>query len=129
MSISQPKDVEIKAGNLRVKISWAQNFAAKWNGRFERAQKMFDSECLKLCDPLVPMDTGTLKNSAPLASKIGKGELIWQARYAKRMYYNPQYNFQKTHHPQAGGRWGERMIAANLQHLQQFAEGALGGKK
>ena len=39
MSISQPKDVEIKAGNLRVKISWAQNFAAKWNGRFERAQK------------------------------------------------------------------------------------------
>lgn len=126
MGIEQPKDVEIKAGNLRVKITWAPNFAAQWNGRFERAQRMFDSECMRLCDPLVPMDSGTLKNAAPLASKIGKGELVWQAPYAKRMYYNPQYHFRGA--PQRGGRWGERMIAANLQHLQQFAEGALGGK-
>lgn len=42
-------------------------------------------EALRLCDPLVPFDTGVLKQSAHIAD--GGETIVWEQPYAKYQYY------------------------------------------
>lgn len=67
-------------------------------------QKMIDSEVLRLCDPLVPFDTGALLDSGISHTKIGSGEVIYQTPYARRQYYIPM-----THYEGRTDYWFEHM--------------------
>ena len=40
-------------------------------------------------------------------SDFEKGKVIWQTPYARRLFYNPQYNFSKDANPNARGLWAE----------------------
>lgn len=84
-----------------------------------RVQKYIDSEVLRKCDPYVPMDTGELKRSGIRHTKIGSGEVRYRTPYARRLYYNPQYNFQGA--PMRGGKWFER---AKNNHRDEILRGA-----
>ncbi|MGH1117209.1 minor capsid protein, partial [Bacillus paranthracis] len=33
--------------------------------------------------------------------------LVWNTPYARRLYYNPHYNFSKDENPYASGLWFE----------------------
>ena len=91
----------------------------------KKGQVAFDEQVLKDSNNYAPMDTGNLINSSLTASKIGEGRLIWDTPYAKRLYYNPQYNFSKDKNPQAGGLWYERAKAQHLNEWQKVAEEAI----
>lgn len=86
-----------------------------------RVQKFIDLECLRLCDQLIPMDTGNLKKLGESATIAGTGKVRWEGPYARRLYYHPEYNFSHEKNPQAGAYWFDRMKA---QHKKQILEGA-----
>lgn len=57
----------------------------------------------------MPFDTGNLQNESTYVddSKADSGEvsLVSTTPYARRLYYNPQFNFRTDKNPNAGGRW------------------------
>lgn len=60
---------------------------------------------------VVPRDTGTLQNEAFFVdmsqSKQGKVTLVHSTPYARRLYFHPEYDFQKDENPNAKGLWFE----------------------
>ena len=83
-----------------------------------RVQQYIDTQCLQLCGPMIPKDTGALINSGITNTKIGSGEVIWSTPYARRWYYMPA-NFQES--PERGNYWFDRMKA---QYKDKILEGA-----
>ena len=93
-------------------------------------QKVIDSEVLRRCDPYVPFRTGALKKSGILGTKIGSGEVVWNAVYANRNYYtNAGRGKQGTASGGLRGKfWFERMKADHLPDIIKTAKEAAGGK-
>lgn len=60
---------------------------------------------------VVPFDTGNLQNESFFVdtsqSKAGKVTLAHSTPYARRLYFHPEYNFQKHENPNAKGLWFE----------------------
>lgn len=60
---------------------------------------------------VVPRDTGHLQNEAFFVdysqSKSGIATLTHSTPYARRLYYHPEYDFQKTENSNAKGEWFE----------------------
>lgn len=58
-----------------------------------------------------PFDTGNLQNESTFVdcsdSSKGKVTLVSNTPYARRLYYHPEYNFQKDENPNARGNWYE----------------------
>lgn len=54
---------------------------------------------------------GTLQNEKHFAdtsqSKNGKASVCVEGPYARRLYFHPEYNFDKGENPYAGGKWFE----------------------
>lgn len=57
----------------------------------------------------MPFDHGDMQNNMTSVdmSNIGKGAVVIKttAPQARRLYYHPEYNFQKGKNANAGGRW------------------------
>ena len=57
----------------------------------------------------MPFDTGNMQNSQTSAdtskSSSGKVSIITDTPYARRLYFHPEYNFQKGKNPSAGAGW------------------------
>lgn len=71
------------------------------------AQKYVDSEVIRLMEPYTPLKDGVLRSSPQGQSQIGSGKINQQTRYARRLFYNPQYNFNGA--PRRGGDWFGKM--------------------
>lgn len=60
---------------------------------------------------VVPFDTGNLQNESTFVdySNSGRGScsIVSSNPYARRMYYHPEYNFDKTENLNARGKWFE----------------------
>ena len=58
---------------------------------------------------VMPFDTGHLEEDATFVdysnSKDGKATLVSSTPYARRLYYHPEYRFQKGENPNAKGKW------------------------
>lgn len=57
---------------------------------------------------IVPFDVGTLQNSGSVDcndSNKGSVKVSFSTPYARRLYYHPEYNFQKEGNPNARGKW------------------------
>lgn len=58
---------------------------------------------------VMPFDTGTMQNDSTFVddSKAESGEvsIVTSTPYARRLYFHPEYNYQRTHNRAAGGRW------------------------
>lgn len=80
----------------------------------EEKQVKLDEVVLKDSNFYIPRDTGNLEDAGRIGSQIGKGVLIWDVPYAKRLYWNPQYNFSKDSNPNARGKWFEEAKAIRL---------------
>lgn len=80
---------------------------AKRNDATKAAQMQLDQDVLKDSNYYIPKAIGTLEGSGIRASEIGKGKVIWDTPYSRRLYYNPQYNFSKDKNPNARGLWFE----------------------
>lgn len=50
-------------------------------------------------------------------SKRGKVKLISSTPYARRMYFHPEYNFNKSENPNAQGNWLEAWISGKNKNF------------
>lgn len=92
-------------------------------------QRYIDSECLRLCDPLVPKDTGALKQSGIAHTQVGSGEIRYRTPYARRWYYMPA-DFQEGEgkaNPWRGNYWFERMKNDHKDKILAGAKKIAGG--
>src|SRR5690554_5567507 len=105
-----------------------KRIAPKISKVVQKAHFTLDQQVLKDSNNYAPMDTGNLINSSINASKIGDGQLIWDTPYAKRLYYNPQYNFSKDKNPNAGGLWFERAKSKHQRDWEEAARRAVRGR-
>ncbi|MBQ7775299.1 MAG: hypothetical protein IJ379_05200 [Lachnospiraceae bacterium] len=57
----------------------------------------------------MPFSKGTLQNESTFIDdaevKNGSVYLVSSTPYARRLYYHPEYHFDKSENPNAGGRW------------------------
>ena len=57
----------------------------------------------------MPFDTGELQNRSTFVDdkkkSQGKVSIVSSTPYARRLYFHPEYNFQKDKNPNAGGMW------------------------
>jgi len=65
-------------------------------------------------DQRMPFDTGHAQNESTFVddTDIGMGHvyIITDTPYAAKIYFNPQFNFQKGKNANAGGEWWEDFI-------------------
>jgi hypothetical protein len=101
----------------KVKVEFYNMMAtiARLEGQLDKAQKWLDNEVLKDCQPYVPMRSGNLMNSGVTGTTIGKGEVVYNAPYARRMYYGTHFKFSKAKHPQACAQWFEKAKSVNSE--------------
>ena len=68
---------------------------------------------------VMPFDTGNLQNESTFVdysnSGSGKVTLVSSTPYARRLYYHPEYNFQKNENPKAGGEWYNNWLPGGKQ--------------
>lgn len=92
----------------------------------EYVKKLMKEALLETADALksdleqsqtMPFDTGALQNRSTFVddSKKNKGivTIVSDGPYARRLYFHPEYNFQKTKNRNAGGIWFEPYINGN----------------
>ena len=97
--------------NSRVRLNMPQI------NRLERAQitalgqtaEALHTEVLQA--QVFPRDTGHLQGESTFIdysqSNQGKVTIVSSTPYARRLYFHPEYDFQKTANPHAKGRWYE----------------------
>jgi len=60
---------------------------------------------------VMPRDTGVLQNESTFVdyseASSGKILIVSSTPYARRLYFHPEYNFQKDENPNARGKWYE----------------------
>lgn len=65
----------------------------------------------------MPFDTGALQDRKTdkddSKKNSGTVSVVSDGPYARRLYFHPEYNFQKTHNKNAGGMWFEPYINGN----------------
>lgn len=58
---------------------------------------------------VVPRDTGNLQNESMFVdtseSANGKVSIVHSTPYARRLYFHPEYKFNKSENPNAKGKW------------------------
>lgn len=93
-----------------------------------RVQQEVDDTFMKGVEPFTPRDEGWLYDSAEEKTVVGSGEIIFDADHkARRLYYNPEYNFNEKGGSEdggigRGGYWAERYIQnGGLEQIERVA--------
>lgn len=74
---------------------------------------------------VMPFDTGNLIDNTfadYTYSKIGRARIVSTTRYARRLYFHPEYHFQTYENPFAGGEWFNPWLPGGL--YEDFAQKA-----
>lgn len=78
---------------------------------------------------VMPFDTGNLQNESTFVDysnvKNGTATLVSNTPYARRLYFHPEYHFQKDENPNAKGKWLEDWCLGGNQ--EEFAQNAYKG--
>jgi hypothetical protein len=88
--------------------------------KIDKVQAVLDAQVLKDSNYYIPKRDGDLERSS-LSSPIGKGVLIWDAEYAKRLYHGEGFNFSKDPNPNARAKWFEAAKAVRLKEWEAVA--------
>lgn len=69
---------------------------------------------------IMPFDTGELQNRKTFVDdskkKAGKITIVSDGPYARRLYFHPEYKFQKTKNKNASGMWFEPYISGDKKN-------------
>lgn len=107
--------------NVKLKID-PRKIGNNINNAVQKAQVVLDEQVLKDSNYFIPTDTTELRNSSIRSSKVGEGLIRWDTPYARRLYYNPQYNFSKDKNPNAQGLWFEEAKARHNADWEKAAQ-------
>lgn len=114
-----PPGVKESGQNTEFIFEYSPNTGRYYSYNFTQAQRVVDSEVLRYCSPYVPFDTGQLNQSGTRSTVIGSGEVVYSTPYARRLYYNPQYNFQGG--PMRGAYFFQRMVVDHGEDIRRTA--------
>ena len=92
-----------------------------------KVQMAIDNAVASYCMMYTPYRTGTLARS-PFTYEMGIGAVVYDTPYARRLYYNPGFNFNRTINSMAGAYWFERMKADHAEDIRQEALKVARGK-
>lgn len=106
-------NVNVQMGDIAGKVNNATSFA----------QYALDQQVIKDCNYYIPFDTGNLERSALQSSQ--PGQIVWDTPYAKRLYYNPQFNFSTDKNPNARGMWFDEAKAVHSNEWTAVAQRAV----
>lgn len=109
-----------KDGIVEARLKWNQGFGARYRKSFSTAQDYIDAECLRLCEPKVPMDTKTLIKSGILCTYIGSGEIRYKTPYARIVYRDKKRKYHGA--PERGPLFFARMKQQHSTHLRNMAK-------
>ncbi len=132
MKIETPRGKVIQTKSGKAKLIWADDFQPNREAQIDKAQAFVDSEVLRLSNPYMPMQQGILQKSGILGTKIGSGEVVYNAPYARYQYYGkvmvgraPKQLTDKdlTYHgaPMRGALWFERMKSDKKEQILRGA--------
>lgn len=140
MRIETPRGVLIKTQNGTVKLTWNPSFVDIWEGRYTEAQTYVDNAVLRYNSRYIPFRTGFLNQSGILGTVPGTGLVVYNAPYARYMYYGkvmrdkdgralfgmaPKHVTEQPiqYHgaPQRGAFWFEKMKAAHKDTILRGA--------
>src|SRR5690554_6475695 len=107
--------------NFNIKIE-LDKIPGKIEKAVSKGQMVLDTQVLKDSNNYAPRDTGNLINSSIRLTNPGSGKVMWDGPYARRLYYNPQYNFSKDKNPNAGGLWFERAKSRHVKEWEKVVE-------
>lgn len=71
---------------------------------------------------VVPFDTGATQNSGFVddsEKNKGKVSLNYSTPYLRKIYFHPEYNFQKTNNANAQGEWLESYVGGENKNFAQ----------
>lgn len=92
--------------------------------RLERSKRLsriaLTEQVVKDSNYYIPKDIGNLEGSSLANSDYEAGEAVWATPYARRLYYNPQFNFSTDVNPNAGGLWFERAKAERTREWERI---------
>lgn len=125
--IETPRGRVVRTENGTVEIEWNPNFTNVYRRRFNNAQKVIDSEVVRVCEPYIPLITGTLIKTGILGTQYGSGLVQWIAPYAKKIYYSPRPVGRDTG-PLRGHRWFDRAMVDHKQDIVRKAGAQFGGR-
>ena len=124
--IKTPRGQIIQTKNGKAKLEWNPNFGPTKTEQFSRAQKFLDSEVLRTTAPYVPLRTGALMKSGQLGTVIGSGEVVYNAPYAAKQYWNTAES--RSYDPQRGAKWFERSKTDHKEEWLRGTKKSAGGK-
>lgn len=101
--------VHVNLGDIDGKVNKAAEF-----GRYALTQQV-----LKDSNYYAPEDTKHMIDTSVNEVNTKQGKIIWDTDYARRLYYNPQFNFSKDMNPHARGRWFD---AAKAEHGYEWPD-------
>ncbi|EUJ47654.1 minor capsid protein [Listeria fleischmannii] len=84
-------------------------------GNQHKVQFMLVNQIISDTRPFVPFLSGNLANT--VTANINGSSIIYNAPYARKLYYHPEFKFSKQHHPLATGVFFE--VAKGI-HLSQW---------
>ena len=71
----------------------------------------------------MPMDEGNLQNRSTFVddSQAAKGvvSIVSDTPYARRLYFHPEYHYNKAYNPKAGGEWFEPYLTGTKKDYAQ----------
>lgn len=106
---------------VRVKSDFS-GAAKKIKQKKERTQLALDQQILKDSNFYLPFQDGVMMNSSFYASDLGKGLIAWDTPYARRLYWNPSFNFSKDRNPNARALWFEHAKSIHLDDWLAIAK-------
>ena len=137
MKIDSPRGAIIDG---KLVLKWNPAFQPEWTEKFKEAQKIIDMDVLKFNARYIPFQTGALNHSGELGTEIGSGRVVYNAPYARYMYYGkvmrdaqgrayygkaPKHvtteDIQYHGAPQRGAFWFERMKQAHKEQIRRDA--------
>lgn len=112
--------------NSIIKMDWGRirNITVSQVTALEQTAEALHTEVVQA--QVMPFDFGTLQDDNTFVdymdSKSGKVTLVSASPYARRLYYHPEYNFQKDENPFAGGEWYKPWLEGGI--YENFAREA-----
>ncbi|MDM5191131.1 minor capsid protein [Bacillus hominis] len=87
-----------------------------------KSQFALDQQVLKDSNFYIPKDTGELERSSIRFSRPGEGHIEWNTPYARKLYWNPEFNFSKQPNPNSQALWFEEAKARNVTDWARIVE-------
>jgi hypothetical protein len=104
---------------MKVKTTMNTQALAKLSTASRQALEMTGQQVLNDLrnSQTMPFDTGNLQNDSTYLddskSSSGQVSVVSDTPYARRLYFHPEYDFQKGKNPNAGAGWFDPYIDGN----------------